>query len=226
MKTRGSRVVDEGSESGFTLIETLVGLAALGLFSLLILTGLKVGATIWSTGERRSFAINDTTAVRSLVRGLVEQSYPALIQEAGSAPRIAFHGEPDRLELSAELPNSVAAGGFHRVLLRHVTDGRFAIAWTFERSQAERVEDVGAATIDLLTDTRSIVFSYFGRQEGMDTAEWSARWVGQKSLPLLVRLGIDFVDARRQPMHIAVAPRIDVDATCVFDALTRGCRGR
>lgn len=223
---QSSRQVDEGSQSGFTLIETLVGLAALGLFSLLILTGLKIGATIWSEGERRSFALNDTTAVRTLVRGLIEQNYPALIQHADSTPRISFHGEPDRLELSAELPKNVEVSGFHRIFLRRTADGRFVIAWTLERSQAERVEDVGAATIDLLTDTRSIVFSYFGRKEGMDAAEWSAWWVGQKSLPRLVRLGIDFVDARQQSMHIAVAPQIDVDATCVFDALSRGCRGR
>jgi len=52
-------------------------------------------------------------------------------------------------------------------------------------------------------------------------------WTLPSRLPRLVRVKIEFPDgdARFWP-ELLVAPRIDVDVGCVYDALTKRCRGR
>ena len=79
----------------------------------------------------------------------------------------------------------------------------------------------------ILTDIAELSFSYYGRADGDKDRFWHESWLEQSHMPELVRIKIATLHAGSQPWpDLVVAPRIDVDANCLLDLLTRGCRGR
>jgi general secretion pathway protein J len=215
------------AEAGFTLIEVLVVLGLLGFLSLLVFTALRIGAGVWTTTEHRSESSTDIGVVQSLLRRLLEEAYPALVRRVDGRASITFRGTADSIELSTPLPNGAALGGFQRVRVFSATNGRLFISWQPERNEPgfataspERTES------ELLAGVTSFRLAYFGQVEGATAPAWRNEWVGQMALPRLISVEIAFADLRRIWPRMAVAPAVDVDATCIFDPLTRGCRGR
>jgi general secretion pathway protein J len=97
-------------------------------------------------------------------------------------------------------------------------------------SQAELVAADAPSKVEkktLLAGTASIEFAYFGKWASEANAQWHDRWTEQPALPQLLRIQVRFPegDPRLWP-DLVVAPRITVDVGCVFDRLTRQCRGR
>ena len=79
----------------------------------------------------------------------------------------------------------------------------------------------------LLANVQSVELSYFGKGRSDRAAAWHPRWVGERALPQAVRIRVRFAegDGRHWP-ELVVAPRIAVDVGCVYDPLTKQCRGR
>jgi general secretion pathway protein J len=215
------------AEAGFTLIEVLVVLGLLGFLFLLVFTAIRIGAGVWTATEHRSESSTDIGVVQSLLRRLLQQAYPALVRQADGRATIAFRGTAESIELSAPLPNGAALGGFQRVRVFAAADGLLVMSWRPERNEP----GFGAAApegieSELLSGITSFRLAYFGQVAGATGPAWRNEWVGQTALPRLVSVEIAFADSRRAWPRMAVAPAIDVDATCVLDPLIRGCRGR
>jgi len=90
----------------------------------------------------------------------------------------------------------------------------------------------GGAVISrtLLTDAQSVEFAYFGAARADKVNKlprWRDDWVNETALPQLIRIRVTLAadDARSWP-ELAIAPRVHVDAACVYDTLTKQCRGR
>jgi len=214
------------AEAGFTLIEVLVVLGILGFLSLLMFTALRIGTSVWTATEHRSESRTDIGVVQSLLRRLIEQAYPALVRHADGSVAIAFRGTAGSIELSTPLPMGAALGGFQRVQL-YAADRRLVVFWQPERNKPDFAvvspDRTGSALLAGITAFR---LAYFGQAEGASAPAWHNEWIEQKALPRLVSVDIAFADSRQAWPRMTVAPAIDVDATCIFDPLTRGCRGR
>jgi general secretion pathway protein J len=79
----------------------------------------------------------------------------------------------------------------------------------------------------LLADIERAEFSYFGATLSDSTAQWRNEWLQQAAAPQLVRMRTWFLaQDSRQWRDLLVAPRISADASCVYDTLTKRCRGR
>jgi hypothetical protein len=102
------------------------------------------------------------------------------------------------------------------------------MAWHVERNRPEKLAQIGVlAQHPLLNHVEQMRFAYYGARKGSDVPAWHSQWSGEMAPPRLVRIDVERssrADGEWPPLYIA--PRIDIDATCVFDPLTGGCRGR
>ncbi|MEA3278179.1 MAG: prepilin-type N-terminal cleavage/methylation domain-containing protein, partial [Pseudomonadota bacterium] len=111
-----------GPEGGFTLVELLIALALIGLITLLLFSGLRLGSRAWEAVE----ATADRTAELRIVRNFLER---ALVQARAvevtldAEDRLVFSGDAENLELAAPLSESSAVAGLY-ILRLSLEEGR------------------------------------------------------------------------------------------------------
>lgn len=221
-------MTETDSESGFTLIESLVALSLVALIALVAFVGLRLGHASWARTERHSQLASEVTTAQRFLRQAIEQAYPGPVVSPGAAPAVTFRGSPTALELAAPVPRDLAVGGRHRLFIWHSAVDDLTIAWAPERGQGPSASPpADAQRAILLAGVRAVTFTYFGQAKGEPQARWHRDWVDQRALPQLVRMEARLADgsAARWPI-LDVAPRLQVDAGCVLDVLSRNCRGR
>jgi len=216
-------------EAGMTLIETLVALAILSLISLFLFSGLRTGSALWLKHEDRSDETSRIVMTQDLLRELIEKTYPGMPPATIGTGRVLFQGSPTEMAFISFLPERVSPGGLHKVSLA-LTDGReLRLAWS-DTGADPFSPDTGVGgerrqTI-LLSDLQSFEVSYYGLKDGDHGAAWHNSWGQQRKLPQLVRFRAAIAKTSIAWPDQIIATRIDVDAKCVYDPLTYGCRGR
>jgi general secretion pathway protein J len=217
----------ENGEGGFTLVEALVATALLALVLLFVFNGIDTGRRFWERTDRRAAAADEVGAVQAFLRERIAQSYPALIVLPPNGHRVAFQGERNRLAFSTTLPDEAGPGGYYRTVLMQ-RDEKLVMAWRLERNEKDDLGDRDAMKEKVvLSDIRQLRLSYYGESGASNRAEWRSDWRNRQTLPSLVRIEVEFPpgDARLWPAQ-TIATHVDMDATCIFDPLTKNCRGR
>lgn len=211
-------------EAGFTLIELLVALTVLGLLMVLLFGSFHFGTRVWEKSMAHSGGLDDVHIAQSLIRREIEGAYPLF--SGGPDAHVAFEGTADDMKLLGPPARVLAGGGWARVAIgfeRAEGVGRLTVTMTPDLAGA-------AAPLQketLLDGIEGLHFTYFGQRSPSEAPGWFDNWSSQRSLPSLVRIDITFPkgDARLWPEMI-VAPRIAADVGCVYDPLTKHCRGR
>jgi general secretion pathway protein J len=224
--TSGTRTTQlhRRNQAGFTLIEALVAVTLLGLLSVALAGGLRFGVDAWARGSAHSDQLSRTTVVQGLLRRVVGETYPYFLFNA----YVDFEGTSESLAFLASAPVVLGGSGrsrFRLSITKH--DGLSDLVLT---SQAELAAADAPSTIEkktLLASTAFVEFAYFGKWRSEANAQWHDRWTGQSALPQLLRIQVRFPegDTRLWP-DLVIAPRVAVDIGCVYDPLTRQCRGR
>ncbi len=205
------------AERGFTLIELLIALAIVGLITLLLFSGLRLGTRAWEGVEGAA----DRTAEVRLARNLVERELTQIrnsnvIVDAEALP--VFAGNAESLEFVAPLSEHVGYPGLYilrltveeqrgqrdliltRWLLHpEVLKGHDDIpAWEplekdsgiMLRSEAlDKDSAAGAFGRTLLLEgLDAFQIAYFGVKEGENDPDWHEEWMGERQLPQLLRI--------------------------------------
>lgn len=219
-----------GTDAGFTLLETLVALALLGLMSLLVFALLKTSGTVWARIDDRSTITGDRLRVQEFLREVITATYPAVVKRPDGSSLVAFRGTAGSLELASVLPQSAAIGGFQRIRIwvaESEGNRRLMLAWRPERNDYHFGAGTGSDNESILIEhVAALALAYYGRLRGQPREAWHNEWRDQAGLPRLVRVGFRGGAGEPSLPDMIAAPRIDVDATCVLDPLTKGCRGR
>lgn len=214
-------------EAGFTLVEVLVALALFSLLVALLFGNVRFGLQAWQIGSVHNESLVRSVASQDLLRRLLGNAYPMLLGAAGTDPLIDFEGAKDTLSFLSEAP--VVTGGAGRFRFKLFQDQRqnqtdFVVSSTPELANPQ---DASMTTKSLLlADVDHIEFAYSdGGSKGETT--WSSAWGKRSSLPRLVRVRVAFRsgDTRLWP-DLLIAPRIGADVSCVYDPITKRCRGR
>lgn len=218
------------ADAGFTMLETLVALALLGLMSLLVFALLKTSGAVWARIDDRSTITGDQLRVQEFLREIITAAYPAAVRRPDGSTLVAFSGAARSLELAGVLPQSAAIGGFQRIRIwvaESEGNKRLMLAWRPERNDYRFGERTGSGNESVLIEhVEELTLAYYGRLRGQQREAWHNEWRDQVELPRLVRVGFRGGAGEPSLPDVVAAPRIDVDATCVLDPLTKGCRGR
>jgi general secretion pathway protein J len=215
-------------QAGFTLVEALVALTLLSLLSIALTVSLRLGVDAWARGSAHSDQLSRITVVQGLLRRMVGEAYPYFLSNDPTRPYVDFEGTSESLAFLASTPivlGDIGRSKFRLSIAKH--DGLSDLVMT---SQAELAAVDAPSKVDkkmLLASTAFIEFAYFGKLRSEINAQWHDRWTGQTALPQLLRIQVRFPegDSRLWPDFV-IAPRIAVDVGCVYDQLTKQCRGR
>lgn len=228
--TSNARIMQQGlrDQSGFTILEALVAITLLGLLSIALAGGLRFGVNAWARGSAHSDQLSRTTVGQGFLRRVVGEAYPYFLSSDPTHQYIDFEGTSESLAFLAPAPAVLGGAGrsrFRLTVTKH--DGLADLVMT---SRPELALADGPSTAEkktLLAGAALVEFAYFGRLRSDPNAQWHDRWIAQPALPQLIRIQVRFPegDIRIWP-DLVIAPRIAVDVGCVYDALTKQCRGR
>ena len=213
-------------DAGFTLVEVLAAVALLSLLSLVLLGSLQFGLKAWERGAAHADRVDHITLAQNLLRRVIEDAYPYFFAADPTRGQVEFEGTASSLRLLTSPPRALGGGGRSRLSLS--VDRRGEGFDLVVAARPELASNLGhAAKKVLVANVLSVELSYFGKGRSDRTAAWRERWTGETSPPQLVRIQVRFPagDTRLWP-ELVVAPRIAVDIGCVYDPLTKQCRGR
>jgi general secretion pathway protein J len=214
-------------EAGFTLLELLVTITLLAMLSLLLFGGLRFGVRAWDGAQAHGAGMDEMRVVQNLLQRELEQAYPAYdVATDPVNPTVAFSGDENGVDFLAPAPQAMLSQGRAHIVLAGARDGGH-LALVMRAHPELAMGNAGSWSEPLLRDVAAIRFSYFGAPTVGGTPSWVGRWPGGKTMPQLVRIHVEFPrgDARSWP-DLIVAPRIEVDAGCVYDYVTKYCQGR
>lgn len=215
------------ADAGFTLVEALVAITLLSLLSLLVLGALRFGVTAWQRGGKVSDQIDEIVHAENFLRDMIAKASPYFIPRPGEKGYTEFDGRQNSLRFITDAPPAFNQAG--QLIITFSSDQQNNQTDLIITSRPELAfADGNLAQLTrrtLVQNIAGVVFSYFGAKEPGEPREWHQEWSRETNLPELVR--IDLEPKHDPPMPpIIIRPRLDVDLSCVYDTLTKRCRGR
>ena len=196
--------------AGFTLIEMLVALAALGLLAVMLAGSVQFGARAWEGQSRRVDAHAETDAVHGVLRTMLRnaQTMPlAGVSQQGAAVYLA--GRPNSMDFVGELPEAIGRGGVYDISLLVSPDGRLLLRWRPHVRPASGAVAQPYTETELLRRVARLDIAYFASAAQRRPGVWQSSWAQPSALPALIRLRIGFAAGdRRIWRELMVAPVI------------------
>lgn len=212
------------SQEGFTLLEMLVSVTLMGLLAILLFGSLHFASRAWERSEANGDEMGDLRLVQELLRREIEQAYPAAAVTGAEGRKVEFLGTADTMRFLGPAPLAGGLAGNAWIVLNSGSSGGDR-QLTIRASPELAVPGTVPWKDALLRGASTIHFSYFDAGADDGAPGWRDHWIGQKTLPAMVRIQIAFPkrDARAWP-ELVVAPRIAADADCIYEASTHRCR--
>jgi general secretion pathway protein J len=223
------------SPSGFTLVEMLVGLALLGLMTLLLFGALRFSIRSWDRAEAKTLQVVDVRIVEGVLRREIGKAFPLRVGLANEN-KIAFEGDSRRVHFVTALPAHLSGGGLSLIALEFAEDRA-----EMRQDQAGKVlvlkhvipdgdtRDFSALDKSdrsvLLKGLEDVEFAYFGRDNDQTEASWRAQWTASARIPTLLRIKLKFV--RSDDVREMLLPlRLGEEAGCFQSTFQRMCGPR
>jgi len=217
-------MIGHTGEAGFTLLELLIATTLLGLLSLVLFDGLHFGRQVWQQAQTSTVDANRVRKIQDLLRAYIIQAYPALVPSDPTHAHADFQGDAHSLAVLA--PDENGSGSMVHVtmdLQQGAQGSVLAVATLPELANANAKARVKQFQI---AKRGRLAFAYYGTQDASGP-RWTAQWQDQMRPPLLVRLRLESRPERDAFWpEMIVAPRIAADQGCIYDPLTKYCRGR
>ncbi|ADC63912.1 prepilin-type N-terminal cleavage/methylation domain-containing protein [Allochromatium vinosum] len=205
---------------GFTLIELVIALAIIGLISLLLFSGLRLGGRSWEAVETVGERLSGLRLADGVLRRTLGQTRPISAVYDGQSVQV-FAGESERIEWAAPLSEHVGLSGLYILRLElEGTDEARTLMLTRWLLHPEILEGGGevvpwepmtkqeaASLSDLRTDLDAadgafgrawllakvsrFELAYYGVLDGESEADWHDEWLEQARLPKLVRIRLE-----------------------------------
>ncbi len=210
-------------EAGFTLLELLVAVTLLGLLTIVLYGSLHFGVQVWARSEDALDSTNRIRDVRTMLARDLTHAYPLLVSTDSVHAHIDFDGAADSVTFLA--PDEAMPGALDRVQIK--LEANAADTDFMRRSTLELSTRSDQRTTVLLRHVKGLSFSYYGLDPGEAQPNWRREWRNKTRLPLLIDIRIGSLEGPKDVWReLLVAPRLSSDVGCVFDPLTKDCRGR
>ena len=218
----GGRSAARGT-AGFALIEALASLVIVGMLGVMLIQGVTTGRRVWERLDTRAAAFEAVEGAQTVLRGRLEQLYPATLYSIGEA-RIDLDGGPESIAFLAPPAQALRPAPLRRFRL-DLTTGQDLVLSSI--SDVAMRGEPGVSRQVLLTGVRQLDITYYGATPSDMTPRWRSAWIGQSLPPDLIRIRIAFEpgDPRQWP-DLMVRPQTTIDAQCILSPSTGHCRGR
>ena len=221
--------------SGFTLVEMLVGLALLGLMTLVLFSSLRFSIRSWDRAEIKTLQVVDLRIVEGVLRREIGKAFPLRIGLANEN-KIAFEGDSKQVHFVTALPAHLSGGGLSLVALELAED----------RIEGKQVPPAKALVLKhvlfdgetrdfsaldksdrsvLLKGLEDVEFAFFGQDNDQTEASWRNQWTSSARTPALLRIKLKFAgndDVREMLLPL----RLGEEAGCFQSTFQRMCGPR
>ncbi len=218
----------DSGEAGFTVVELLIAFTLVSLLSILIASALRFGFKAWERNTVHTAGIEEILSAQSLLRRRLGRAYPLFsAKDPVQRGHAEFSGDARSISFWAGAPIALGAGYARFTVSAPERDGHTDLILTVVPEFTSPHQASQTENTVLVRQISHVEWAFFGRRGTERQAAWHNEWTNETALPQLVRLRLVFPpgDVRTWP-ELVIAPRIDVDVGCVYDALTKGCRGR
>ncbi len=210
---------------GFTLVELLLAVTLMSILLGLTYSGLHAAARSADRGETMLVEGGEVRAAHQFVRRQLNQMLPLpfAIANDGDDTRVIFSGDARHMQYVAPMPGYLGSGGPQVQLLELVNDGGDEVL-QFSHALLQGFEQENLLERDpvvLLTGVYTAGFEYLGRDDKGETSDWVASWEQQDTLPVAVRLQLEFSDDKHLQWPDLVAG-VRIDEQAVMGGAGRG----
>jgi general secretion pathway protein J len=223
---------------GFTLVEMLIALSLIGIITLLLFSGLRLGTRSWEAVNRVSERVADLRIARQWIERSLRQAQAIAVRFDG-IERPVFAGNAESLEWVAPLSAHVGIPGLYilRLALEDAGDApRLVLTrWLLHPEVLEGEQDtpvweplmetfgapaeLGPFDLDLAGGTygRTVLLpqvalfelAYLGQPVAGLEPEWTEEWVEQQQLPIAISLNL-MTPEQRWPESLIRLPGSEV----------------
>lgn len=213
---------------GFTLVELLLAITLMSVLLGLTYTGLRAASRSSERGEVLLAAGAELRASHQFIRRQLNQMLPLPFALAGESDevRVVFEGDSRHIQYVAPMPGYLGTGGpqVQLVELAQGDDGDVVIQFSHALLQGfEQDRLFDRDPVILLEGVGSAAFEFLGRDEEGELTGWTSTWDQMESLPVAVRLDLEFAGDLnlRWPDLLA---GVKVDEQAVLGGAGRGGR--
>lgn len=200
---------------GITLIELIISLSLIGMLTVILYGGLRLGARSWDSIEIYS----ERTENLRLARGFIQRALRQAVAAYGQVEEqqvLLFTGNEEQLEFVAPLSGFLGMGGLYLLRFATIRMGRehslIVERWLMhpdifsgklegvpEWKPLEPPRSVKVpydaewgiyGTSLLLPMIGEYKFSYFGPTKDNPEAEWQEEWEERQEMPILIKISL------------------------------------
>jgi general secretion pathway protein J len=170
--------------------------------------------------------MEDITRAQDFLRQRLGTIYPSEHGDLALSSPGFLISSGDALEFSGSAPHALDEGILrYQIALSRSEPGTLDVRFRRDRNGLPNAAFSDWSHERLLTRVAALSVQFF--EMSPDSAgRWVDSWSDASRLPRLIRVDVSFApnDARRWP-PLYVEPRIDTNTSCVFDVVSRRCRG-
>ena len=204
--------------AGFTLVELLLAITLMSILLGLTYSGLRAATRSSQRGELLLAAGGELRASHQFIRRQLNQMLPLpyAVTEDAEEFRIVFEGDAKHIQYVAPMPGYLGAGGPQVQLIEIVNadDGELLIQFSHALLQGfEESRLMDRDPVVLLEGVSSAGFEFLTEDEEGELIGWTASWDQQNTLPIAVRLDLEFTEElNMQWPDLAAGVRVDASA--------------
>ena len=177
-------------ESGFSMLETLIGLTLTALIAASLFGAIRVGIRMMSSGEA-NVAESEQVRVLGLIESWMELAIPDPFLNAEDGT--LFSGSESEVSFVIAGISGPGDGGLSRISLRTVEseacDGQFSLLMDWASISPADSSTQAPGDTRLVLDCQSqIAFNYFGSSDMDQTQGWKRVWRPSGTVPQLISL--------------------------------------
>ncbi len=200
-------------QTGFTLLEILIGMSLLGVMMLLLFGSLRICVQNWDAGEDKIAQAGQAAIIQNFFINHLQNLLP-LQDNFSEVKQFSFQGDASHIQFVSTMPASAGRLGLQIFTIAldnpKATSGSLTVSMRPFFPVTNGGTDWKTEKVVILKDVKQLIFSYYGLddQKPAEPALWQAVWLDKKETPLMVGISIGFLNGIVWP-EIVVALKVD-----------------